>query len=316
MSSNPLKGYLCVITAALMWASSGVAGKALFAGGITPFELVQVRVTLSTLLLAGAFFLYSRHLFRIRPGDIFYFMLFGGVAMSLVQITYFYAVSKIQVAAAIFLQYLAPLVVAFFSICFWKERLTLTKIFSLVLALSGCYLIVGGYDLHFMQMNRAGILCGLASALCFASYTLLGERGMHRYSPWTVLLYAFVFATLAWHLFYPPFHYVQAGYSLDQWGWLIYISVMGTLVPFALFFVGVNFIRSTRASITATLEPISAGLLAYFFLGETLKPLQVMGGGMVVGAVIVLQLRREHDELTPALIRSRSRGNRGDPPIP
>ena len=57
---------------------------------------------------------------------------------------------------------------------------------------------------------------------------------------------------------------------------------MGTVLPFALFFIGVNFIRSTRASITATLEPISAGFFAYFFLGEVLEPLQLVGGAMVV----------------------------------
>ena len=304
MSSNPVKGYLCVVAAAIMWASSGVAGKALFAGGITPFELVQIRVTVSTLLLALFFSLYSRNLFRIRCKDLGYFFLLGGVAMALVQITYFYAISKIQVAAAIFIQYLAPVMVAFFSICFWKERLTPTKFLSLVISLAGCYLVVGGYNLHLMQMNRVGILCGLASALCFATYTLFGERGMHRYSPWTVLFYAFLFATFTWHIIYPPFQYLWAGYSLNQWGWLLYISVIGTLIPFALFFVGVNFIRSTRASITATLEPISAGFFAYLFLGEVLEPLQIVGGAMVVGAIVLLQLKREHDELAPVLIRS------------
>lgn len=306
MSSNPTKGYLCVVAAAIMWASSGVAGKALFAGGITPFELVQVRVTVSTLLLAIAFGLHSRDLFRIRGRDFVYFFILGGVAMALVQITYFYAVSKIQVAAAVFLEYLGPILVAFYSICFWKERLTPTKLLSLALSLAGCYLVVGGYNLHLLKMNRVGILCGLASALCFAGYTLIGERLMQRYSPWTVLFYAFLFATFTWHIIYPPFQYLRAVYSLNQWGWLLYISVIGTLIPFALFFIGVNLIRSTRASITATLEPISAGFFAYFFLGEVLEPLQVVGGAMVVGAIVLLQLRREHDELAPVLIRSRS----------
>ena len=294
------------MAAAIMWASSGVAGKALFAGGITPFELVQIRVTVSTLLLAFFFSLYSRNFFKIRIKDLGYFFLLGGVAMALVQITYFYAVSKIQVAAAIFIQYLAPIMVAFFSICFWKERLTFVKFLSLIISLAGCYLVVGGYNLQLMQMNRVGILCGLASAVCFASYTLFGERGMHRYPPWTVLFYAFLFATFTWHIIYPPFQYLRAGYSLNQWGWLLYISIIGTLIPFALFFVGVNFIRSTRASITATLEPISAGFFAYLFLGEVLQPLQILGGAMVVGAIVLLQLRREHDELTPVLIRSNS----------
>lgn len=292
-----------MMTAAVLWASSGVAGKALFARDITPFELVQVRVTVSTLLLAGVLGWRRRDLLRIRRIDLWYFLLLGGVAMALVQVTYFYAISKIQVAAAIFLEYLAPSMVALFSIMFWRERLTGLKLLSVGLSLAGCYLMVGGHHLELLRMNWPGILSGLASAVCFAAYTLIGERGMHRYSPWTVLFYAFVFATLTWHLLYPPFHYLTASYTAAQWAGLLYVSVVGTVIPFGLFFVGVNHIRSTRAAITATLEPVSAGVLAYVFLGEILDPLQVMGGAMVVGAIILLQLHREHDRLTPALIR-------------
>jgi len=293
------------VGAAVLWASSGVAGKFLFRGGVTPFELVQIRVTVSTLLLAVGFCLYDRALFRIRPRDLGYFFLLGGVAMALVQITYFYAVSKIQVAAAIFLQYLAPILVAFYSICFWKERLTPTKVFALILSIAGCYLVVGGYRFDLLEMNWLGILSGLTSAVCFAAYTLFGERGMHQYTPWTVLFYAFFFAAISWHIFYPPFQYLRSGYTVGQWGWMLYISVMGTVLPFALFFIGVNTIRSTRATITATLEPISAGLFAYIFLGEGMAPLQLMGGAMVVGAIVLLQLKQEQDELAPALIRAR-----------
>ena len=302
-TSHSMKGYLCVAAAAVMWASSGTAGKALFTGGVTPFELVQIRVTVSTVLLTIVFGIWFRPLFKIRPRDLWYFFLLGGVVMALVQVTYFYAISKIQVAAAIFLEYLAPIMVAFFSICFWKERLTPGKILALLLSLGGCYLVVGGYSLHLLKMNQLGILAGLSSALCFAVYTLVGERGMHRYSPWTVLFYAFLFATVTWHTLYPPFQYIRAGFTAAQWGWILYISIVGTVLPFGLFFVGVNYVRSTRASITATLEPISAGLFAYLFIGESLQPLQMAGGAMVVAAIVVLQLKRERDELCPANIR-------------
>jgi drug/metabolite transporter (DMT)-like permease len=133
MENISAKGYLCVVVAAVLWASSGTAGKALFGRGITPFDVVQVRLTVSALLLAFIFSVRFRNLFRIRKIDIGYFFLLGGLAMCLVQITYFYAISKIQVAAAIFLQYLSPVMVAFFSICFWRERLTVAKVLSLVL---------------------------------------------------------------------------------------------------------------------------------------------------------------------------------------
>ncbi|MBW1721187.1 MAG: EamA family transporter [Deltaproteobacteria bacterium] len=298
-----LKGYGCVVLAAVMWASSGTAGKGLFEGGMTPFELVQIRVTLSTVLMAAAFALFCPGVMKIRFMDLGYFALLGGCAMALVQITYFFAISKIQVAAAILLQYMAPALIGLFSICFWKERLTFTKISALILAFGGCYLVVGGYNLAFLQMNRLGIIGGLAAAVCFAGYTLLGERGMHRYGPWTVLFYAIAFAALSWNIFFSPSHYLSGKYSLQQWGWIFYISLIGTIVPFGFYFVGINYIRSTRASITATLEPISAGLMAFFILGERMEPLQILGGVLVVAAVILLQLQREQDEMAPARIR-------------
>ncbi len=302
---NLVKGYLCVVAAAIMWASSGTAGKGLFEQGITPFELVQIRVTFSAVLMAAFFGIWARGLFRIRIQDLGYFLLLGGVGMTMVQGTYFYTISKIQVAAAILIQYLAPVFVAFYAFCFWKERLTASKFSAILLAVGGCYLVVGGYNLQLLQMNRLGIMGGLTSAVCFAGYTLLGERGMHRYGPWTLLFYAMAFSALAWHIFYPPFHYMVAGFSRAQWGWILYITVVGTIMPFGLYFVGINYIRSTRASITATLEPISAGLLAFLFLGETLEFLQVVGGVLVIGAIILLQVQQEQDDLAPELIRAK-----------
>ena len=65
-----------------------------------------------------------------------------------------------------------------------------------------------------------------------------------------------------------------------------------------------HLIRATRASITSTLEPIVAGFLAYFFLGETLEGLQVLGGAMVIAAIILLQLQSEEDPRAPAFIRA------------
>jgi drug/metabolite transporter (DMT)-like permease len=228
------------------------------------------------------------------------------VFLALNNIAYFYAISRIQVAAAILLQYLAPVLVAVFSMLFWKERTTALKVGALGLAVGGCYLVVGGYSLQLLQMNRDGVLAGLAGAVCFAGYTLLGERTMHRYPPWTALLYALAFATISWHILHSPFHYAAAGFSLAQWGGIAYIAVMGTVVPFGLYLVGVNHIRATRAIITATLEPISAGFMSFALLGEVLEAFQILGGGLVIAAIALLQLQREQDSLAPAAIRGES----------
>ncbi|MFW6114874.1 MAG: EamA family transporter [Thermodesulfobacteriota bacterium] len=115
------------------------------------------------------------------------------------------------------------------------------------------------------------------------------------------------FGALTWHIIYPPFHYLAAGFSPYQWKWIFDIAIMGTIIPFGLYFIGINYLRSTRALITATLEPISAGFMVFIFLGEDMEPLQILGGAVVLGAVILLQTQPEQDKFAPDLIRAQER---------
>jgi len=145
---------------------------------------------------------------------------------------------------------------------------------------------------------------GFVSACSFAAYTLLGEYGMRRYSPWTVLAYTLLFAALSLAILHGPKPY--KGFCEDpvQTFWVIYIAVGGTLVPFGLYFMAIDAIRATKTVITATLEPISAAFMAFIFLEELLESLQLLGGILVISSVAILQLKRETDSLTPESIRS------------
>lgn len=301
----PRKGYLYVIVAAMLWAVSGSAGKYLFHHGLTPYQVVQTRVTLAAGLLFLWLIVSDRRKLRIAWSDVIYFMILGITGLAMVQFTYFYTISKIKVAAAILLEYLAPVLIALYSVTVAREKLTWPTALAVTGATLGCYLVVGGYNLNLFQMNKAGLLSGLASAVSFAWYSVHGEHGMRRYSPWTVVFYAFLFAALFWNIAHPPLEAFGHAYTPVEWAWILYIAVLGTLVPFGLYFHGINLIRSTRASITATLEPITAGFVSYFFLGETLERLQIIGGFLVIGAVILLQVRREFDDATPELLRAR-----------
>lgn len=327
MIEKASKGYLCVITAAVMWASSGTAGKGLFLAGMTPFELVQLRVTLASAVMAIVLGLLAPGQLRIRVRDIGYFLLLGGMVMAVVQFTYFFAISKIQVVAAILIQYTAPVLVAVYSVLFWSERLTRYKILALTLSLVGCYFVVGAYNLELLHMNRVGVIAAIGASISFAAYTLIGERMMHRYTPWTVVFYAMLFASVTWNVVQPPLEFLRVSHSVLEWSLILYIVLFGTMAAFGLFFVGVNHIRSTRATITSTLEPISAGFIAYVFLGEALESLQILGGVLVIGAIVLLQVEREQMELSPEVIRrtggsqtaltfeetARWRGDRGEP---
>ena len=123
-AKNHRRGYLYVVLAAFMWGLSGSSAKFLFNSGITPFQLVQLRLTISTVLLFLYLLIRFPSLLKISRSDIFYFVLFGTVGMAGVQFTYLFAISKIKVAAAILLQYLAPSFIALHSVVFMREKLS------------------------------------------------------------------------------------------------------------------------------------------------------------------------------------------------
>ncbi len=295
-------GYLCVTTAALCWAASGAAAKSVLQGGLTPSALVQVRVTVASLLLGLFFLFFRRDLLVVRLADLPLISAIG-MLMASVQFTYFFTISQMNVMSAVLLQYLAPFFVAMYAVCCWGERLAIYKVVSLVLAFGGCYLVVGGYDVAIFQMNFWGIIGGLSAAVCYAAYALVGEKVMHRYNPWTATFYALLISAIVWNIIYPPLDFMDAGYSLGAWEHIVFVIIVGTIAPFGLYFVGINYVRSTRAMITATLEPLASGVVAYLYLGETVTLLQALGAAVVIAAIVLLQVYQEKDPLTPAIIR-------------
>ncbi|HPA15530.1 MAG TPA: EamA family transporter [Desulfobacterales bacterium] len=302
-SEIPRQGYFYVILAAVLWASSGSLSKFLFNRGISPFELVQLRITISAVILFLGLLIRRPFLLKISRKDIFYFIMLGTAGMAAVQFTYLFAISKINVAAAILLQYLAPGFIVLHSVVIVREKPSRAAILSMVGATIGCYLVVGAYNLNVLTMNYAGIISGIISAIAFAGYSIYSEYGMRRYHPWTVLSFGMLIAAVVWNILQPPLKAFFNVYSPMEWICIIYIGILGTIVPFGLYYEAINRIRATRAGITATLEPIIAGVISYLFLNEVMEPLQVTGGAMVIASVALLQLRREQDNHTPVIIR-------------
>ena len=150
--------------------------------------------------------------------------------------------------------------------------------------------MVGAYNFQILALNRAGIIAGILAAVSFAVYSISSDFGMRQYTPWTVLLYGMLFAALMWNILHPPLEAFIHGYAAIQWGWILFIGIGGTVFPFGLYFEGIKRIKPTHASITATLEPISAGVIAAVFLGEVMVPLQITGGLLVIVSIILLQL--------------------------
>ena len=293
MKKNELRGYLYILVGATLWGVSSVVAKSLFIIGLSPAQLVQIRLTLATAALLLILLFYDRKRITISLKDLPYFLILGLVGVAGVQFTYYYTISKIHVGPAVLIQYLSPIWIALYAFLFQKEPLTKAKMLALLLAILGCYLTVGGYRMDLLRLNRVGIVGGLISSLFFSFYALYGEKGLKKYDPWTLILYGFGFGAAFYWILISPMKVIAGGYSFKIWMAFFYIAIFSTLIPFGLYFKGIERIRSTRASITATWEPVVAGLTAYFVLEEMLYPLQIAGGLGVITAIILLQISKE-----------------------
>jgi drug/metabolite transporter (DMT)-like permease len=295
--------YLLVIGAAVLWASAGTTSKYLFNAGMSPYTLAQYRVSFSSLIIFLYLLCFSRDTLRIKVRDLHSLIVLGALGMGGVQVTYLVAISKIKVAMAILLQYLAPFFVATYSWLFLQESMDRWKVASILLAFVGCFLVVEAYTVSFFSLNIEGVIAGLLSAGFFSFYSLLGERIMSRYTPWTVLFYALVFSAVLFNVFMPARDIILWKPELRWCLSVVYIIVCGTGLPFGLYYMGIEHLRSTRASIAATLEPISAGFFSFIFLGEILTPWQIFGGLLVIVAIGIIQSRREIDLEAPVYKR-------------
>ena len=287
------QGYLSVILAATLWGAAGTLAKYVMGQAVSPMTLAEVRVTIAAGILWLVLLFKDRCLLRIKWQNLPYMIVLGVVGVAGVNYTYYYAISKTNVATAILLQYTAPAFIMLFAVLFQGEPFSSGKLFSLGLAFVGCFLMVGGYNLTIFATTKAGVIAGLISAGFFAFYSLYAEYGLKSYPVWTILFYGFTTAAVFWWCLQPPWKILAAHYPARIWLLFLGLAVFSTLVPFGLYFTGILRIRATRASITGMLEPVVAGVVAYLFLGETLSLLQLVGAALVLGGIFLLQIEHE-----------------------
>lgn len=310
MKTNELHGYLYILIGATLWGGSSVVAKALFNVGLPPSELILVRLFLATLILFIILLFYDRRRICIDLKDLPFFFILGSIGVTGMQFFYYYTISKIHVGPAILLQYLQPVWVSLYAFLFKREPISRKKIAALLLAMAGCYLVVGGYQINLVRLNKVGIVSGIIGSFFFAFYALYGEKGLKKYDPWTLILYGFGFSAICYMFLVSPIKIIHDGHPLKVWLAFIYIAIFSTLIPFGFYYRGMERIRATRASITATWEPVIAGIAAYLILGEVLYPLQFFGGVAVITAIVLLQIGREKTTpSTPLEIRQKESNN-------
>jgi drug/metabolite transporter (DMT)-like permease len=295
---NRFRGYLFILGAAIFWGVSATAARYLITLRFDTLLLVQMRITLSCLILLPVFLVVRPRLLRIAPKDLPDFALLGIVGVAGSNFTYYFAIQETNVATAILLQYLAPVLVLAWAASSREEKLTPVKAGAAAVSLAGCFLAISGGDPGAVRLSPAGLAAGLGSAFCWAFTNVWLKRMVRRYDVWTCVIWSFIFASVFWLFVNPPWVIAAAGYGADVWLVLLLVAVISVLIPHSLYFSGVHHLSASRAIITATFEPVVAIATAAFFVEEIPGPVQAAGAVMVLGAIALLQIRHEA-ELAP-----------------
>jgi drug/metabolite transporter (DMT)-like permease len=277
---NRFLGTLLIIISAAGFGTLAIFGRLAYASGMDVFTLLFLRFTIAAICMAVMLRMRGE---QFPQGKIFWQLVgMGAIGYVGQSYTYLSAVKYASAGLVALLLYLYPVIVAALSAIFLKERFTRWKIIALALALAGTALTArpegGGW---------LGIALALAAAFIYSGYIIVGAGVMKHVSAFqssTIIFTAagMVYAGLAaLNGPHPP---------QSTFGWSVVIGtvIFATIVPVSTFLGGLKLVGPTNASMLSTLEPVVTVILAAMLFGETLSPLALLGGGLILAAVILL----------------------------
>jgi drug/metabolite transporter (DMT)-like permease len=277
---NKLFGALLIVISATSFGTLAILGRYAYADGMDTFTILALRFTLAAALMA--LLLIARREPFPRGRTLWQLIGMGAIGYVGQSYSYLTAIKFASAGLVALLLYLYPVFVAVLSAFFLKEKFSLAKVLALGLATLGAALTAnpqGG--------SWTGILFAITAAGIYSVYIIVGTGVMKRVSAFqsSTVIFASagaVYCTLA----------LVNGPRLPQtgtgWGVVIATVLIATVIPVVTFLAGLQLIGPTNASMLSTLEPIVTVLLAAWLFAEALPLMTLVGGALILIAVLLL----------------------------
>jgi drug/metabolite transporter (DMT)-like permease len=313
-------GVLAVVGASLLFAVNGTVSKIAMQAGLTPARLVELRSIGSAVVLVAALLVVRRvrgavtghaRTGRPRGRELAAMALLGVVGMAMVQWLYFVAISRLPVGLALLVEYTAPVLVALWARFVLREEVRARVWWALVACLGGLTLVaqVG----EGVRLDVIGLLAAGAAAVSLATYYLLGDRLLRSRDALSTQTWSMVFAAAFWVVLQPLWTFrpevlgshvdlpgALEGSRVPLWLLVVWIVVLGTVVPYVLILVGVVRLGAARTGVIGMLEPVAASGAAWLVLSESMTAVQLVGGLVVLGGVGLAETARRQPIVSPA----------------
>ena len=302
-----LKGEIFLILGAISFAFNGVVAKVVLAEGMSPWRLTQARSGGTFIILILFFLLFNRSALPAKKGEIKWLIAFGLVGVILVQALYFVAISRIYLGTALLIEFTAPVWILLFLRFVLKKQVD--KLLWLALALSFSGLVVVAQAWKGLTLDGIGLIAAFFDSIALAAYFLLAEKIGKTRSSAAMMVWGFAVGTLVMAVFLPLWDYptqyltmqmqlpgILSQFSLPGWVLVLWVIVMGTLVPYLFVIGGLRILSASTASVIGILEPVLASFFAWWLLSEALNNVQVAGAIVVVIGIYLANRAKERSD--------------------
>jgi len=287
---------ILIIGAACCWGSVGLISRPLLAYGINPIQLTFLRCGTTAVVLILYTLLRDRNAFRIKGArDILLILWTGIFGFAVLYVCYFETVDKATLSLAAVLLYTAPYFVMIMSAIIFKEKITKIKITALLIATAGCVLstgLIGSLTgTGASHISIIGILAGVMSGFCYATYTITSNSLLKRYSSLTIITYGFGLGTITLIPLCDLAEMVEIVTVNNMWLNVLAMALICTLLPYVLYMKGLKHTEPSKASIMALMEPVVATLWGVFIFGELLTLTGFIGITLIFISVVILNIK-------------------------
>lgn len=299
-----LVGSLIALVAAACFGTLGPLSRFAADVGLGAIAFVAWRALLGTVAVGGALILRGRGLGSLGRLDSRGRAALGVATTMgfLLNLAMFTAFGRITIALALVLFYTYPAMVAVVGVVLGRERLTGARLAALLLASAGVVLVLaGGLDAGAgIVVDPAGVLLALAAAACQTVFVLVSRHGYPEVGSdvaTLVILVGTMFGAVAIALVGGAAPQLEAPVrSLDPWPIIVVAGVLGAGLPSMLFLSAIRRIGGVRTGILMLFEPVVGVTLAALLLRESIGVPQLVGGALVLGAAVLLQVSAEPTE--------------------
>ena len=285
------RGILCTLLGGALWGFSGACSDYLFtnyamnSSWLTVVRMLGAGIALTALNLTGRR-KQSFAIWKNKP-DALQLVIFALLGLAFSQYAYLTSIEHSNAGTATVLQYLGPVLIMGL-VCVKNRRLPDKKEgIAIVLAVGGTYLLATHGNPRTMVLSRLGLIWGLLSAISLALYTLLPAKIIPRWGSmivtgWAMLLGGAAMAVVSqvWTI----------RIALDIYGWLAVggVVIAGTLLAYTMYLQGVADIGAVRASMLASVEPVSATVISALWLGTQFQWIDIVGFAAIMATVFLL----------------------------